>query len=91
MALNIKDPEAERLAAEVAALGGETKTRAVRIALRERKERLALRAPPGGPAPAALLRFLTEEAWPQVPDEVMAEPIGRKEREQILGYGPAGV
>ena len=30
MALNIKDPETERLAAEVAAITGESKTRAVR-------------------------------------------------------------
>ncbi|MCA1672325.1 MAG: type II toxin-antitoxin system VapB family antitoxin, partial [Actinobacteria bacterium] len=40
MALNIKDPETERLATEVAALAGETKTAAVRVALRERLERL---------------------------------------------------
>jgi antitoxin VapB len=42
MALNIKDPETVRLAAEVAALAGETKTGAVRQALKERKERLLL-------------------------------------------------
>ena len=35
MALNIKDPETERLAAEVAALTGTTKTGAVRYALRQ--------------------------------------------------------
>ena len=40
VALNIKDPETERLASEVAALTGETKTRAVREALVERKHRL---------------------------------------------------
>ena len=43
MALNIKDPETEQLAAQVAALAGETKTRAVKVALRERKERLTAR------------------------------------------------
>ncbi len=90
MALNIKDPEAERLAAEVAALADETKTRAVRIALKERKERLALTAPRRRRR-EALLRFLCEEAWPQVPDDVLGEPLTRKEREQILGYGSAGV
>ena len=37
MALSIKDPEAERLAAEVAAMTGESKTRAIRVALEERK------------------------------------------------------
>lgn len=35
MALNINDPETERLAAEVAALIGTTKTGAVRYALRQ--------------------------------------------------------
>ena len=42
MALNIKDPETERLASEVASMTGESKTRAIRKALEERKERLAL-------------------------------------------------
>lgn len=90
MALNIKNPEAERLAAEVAALAGETKTRAVKVALQQRKERLALRARPVR-GQEALRRFLTEEAWPQLSDEVAADPVTRKEREQILGYGPSGV
>ncbi len=90
MSLNIKDPEAERLAAEVAALTDETKTRAVRVALQERKERLALTKPPSR-RQEALRRFLTEEAWPQVPDEVLGKPLTRTERERILGYGRAGV
>ncbi|MFF4123661.1 type II toxin-antitoxin system VapB family antitoxin [Microbispora rosea] len=40
MSLNIKNPEAERLAAEIGALTGESKTAAVISALRERHERL---------------------------------------------------
>jgi antitoxin VapB len=40
MALNIRNAEAERLAGQVAALTGETKTAAVTQALRERLERL---------------------------------------------------
>ena len=40
MALNIKDSETEQLAGEVASLAGESKTGAVRQALRERKSRL---------------------------------------------------
>lgn len=39
MALSIKDPEADRLARELAARTGETLTRAVVTALRERLER----------------------------------------------------
>jgi len=38
--LNIKDPEAHRLAQEIAAATGETMTRAVTVALRERHQRL---------------------------------------------------
>ena len=90
MDLNIKDPEAERLAAEVAELAGETKTRAVRVALAERRERLALRSPDPDRA-GALLRFLEEEAWPQVPAEESQRPLTRAEREAILGYGAEGV
>ena len=40
MALNIKNPEVERLATEVAQLARETKTEAIRRALEERKARL---------------------------------------------------
>lgn len=39
MALNIKDPEADRLARQVAGLTGETITRAVVTALREKLSR----------------------------------------------------
>lgn len=40
MALNIRNPEADRLATEVARLTGETKTLAVTTALRERLARV---------------------------------------------------
>jgi antitoxin VapB len=40
MALSVKDPEADRLAREVAARTGETLTTAVIVALRERLARL---------------------------------------------------
>jgi antitoxin VapB len=90
MALNIKDAEAERLAADVAALAGETKTRAVKVALQERRERLALRVAEIDRG-QELHRFLEEEAWPQVPPGVLGKPISRSEREEILGYGPEGV
>jgi len=90
MGLNIKDSETERLAAEVAALAGETKTRAVRVALEQRKERLLLKSAPahGG---ANLRRFLEDEVWPQIPKAVLGRPLSREDREAILGYGPTGV
>jgi len=42
MALNIKDTEMEKLAAEVAEMTGDTETGAVREALREKKRRLEM-------------------------------------------------
>lgn len=90
MAMNIKDTEVEALAGEVAALTGETKTRAVKIALQERRDRLAAAA--AAPAHAdRLRRFLETEAWPQIPDQVRGRALTRQEREEILGYGPDGV
>jgi antitoxin VapB len=89
-AMNIKDNETERLAAEVATLAGETKTQAVRVALRERRERL-VRAAAGRQRGDRLRRFLVEEAWPQVPAPVLGAAVSKAEREAILGYGVSGV
>jgi antitoxin VapB len=90
MALNIKDPETERLAAEVAALTSETKTRAINVALRERKARLTA-ARTATDRGERLRRFLTDEAWPQLPGDVLGTALSKSEREEILGYGPEGV
>jgi antitoxin VapB len=90
MAMNIKDPQTEALAAEVAALANETKTQAVRTALQERKQRLQARQRQRRRA-ERLDRFLEDEAWPQIPDAVLGRPISKAEREAILGYGPEGV
>ena len=90
MALNIKDPETEKLAAEVAAITGESKTRAVKVALLERKARLAARVVRRDRA-EELRRFLAQEVWPQVPRKMLGTRITRREREAILGYGPEGV
>lgn len=46
MALNIKDPEAHELVQALAKETGETMTRAVTLALRERLERVRRREPP---------------------------------------------
>lgn len=89
MALNIKDPETERLATEVAVLAGETKTAAVRHALRERLDRLRVSAAAEDPVDR-LHRFLVDEAWPQVPVELRGG-LTKRDREAILGYGPEGV
>ena len=89
MALNIKDRETEKLAADVAALAGESKTRAVKVALLERKQRLALRVVRRDRA-EELRRFLEQEVWPQVPRGVLGKRVTRREREAILGYGREG-
>jgi antitoxin VapB len=90
MAMNIKDPQTEALAAEVAALAHETKTQAVRTALQERKERLQARQRRRHRADR-IERFLEDEAWPQIPDTILGKRISKAEREAILGLGPEGV
>lgn len=89
MALNIKDPETEKLAAEVAAMTGENKTKAIRTALSERKERLSFRVVRQDRL-SRLRRFLEEEAWPQVPRSVRRKRTTKNEVERILGFGREG-
>ena len=90
MALNIKNPEVERLAKEVADLAGETRTEAVRRALLERKERLAFRVVRHRRG-RSFLQFLETEVWPRVPPSALGNKLSKTEREAILGYGPEGV
>ena len=88
MALNIKDPETERLASEVAALTGDTKTGAVRYALRQVLESLTL--PSAGLREERLMRLLEEEIWPLFPPDELGRSLSKDEREEILGYGECG-
>ena len=90
MALNIKNPEVELLAADVAAMCGETKTEAVRRALEERKQRLAFQVARRDRA-ESLLRFLEREIWPAIPQEIPGRPVDRSVEDDILGYGEDGV
>lgn len=88
--MSIKDPETEGLAAEVAALAGETKSGAIKRALLERRSRLiAARAQES--RRERLRHFLEDEVWPQVPEDMLGTPVTKPEREKILGYGPEGV
>jgi antitoxin VapB len=89
MALNIKDPVTEKLAAEVAHLAGETKTGAIRRSLLERKDRLSLRILHLD-REAVLRRFLEDEVWPFLP-AIRRRKLTKRQREAILGYGPEGV
>ena len=85
MPLNIRDREVERLAAELAAMTGESKTQAVKVALQERKHRLTMRTGRRDRG-QALLRFLEHEVWPQVPRSVLGRRVTKRQRERILGY-----
>jgi antitoxin VapB len=90
MALNIKDPETEQLAADVASLAGESKTAAIRQALRERRQRLLL-ARDGRGRGDRMVDVLEASLWPKLPAGVRSTPVARAQREAILGYGPEGV
>ncbi len=90
MALNIKNREVEQLAAEVARLARESKTEAIRRALLDRRQRLILRR--GNIGKLDRLRdLLRNRIWPAIPAELLGQGISKKEREEILGYGPQGV
>jgi len=90
MALNIKSPAVERLAAEVSRMTGESKTEAIRRALEDRKRRLKS-VPSRGDRRASVLAFLKSKVWTGVPSDQFGRPLTRAEEDAILGYGPEGV
>ena len=90
MALNIKNSDVEKILEEVVALTGESKTEAVRKALEERRQRLALRAT-GDNDLERLVAFLQDEVWSQMPEDVLGTSLTKEEEEEILGYGEIGV
>lgn len=89
MALNLKNEEVDRLAAEVAAIAKESKTEAVRKALLERKARLSAlpRAQKRSERVASMLR----EFHDALPQHVRGTRLTRAEEDEILGFGPDGV
>jgi antitoxin VapB len=83
MALNIKDPEVDRLADELAArMGHRNKTQAIRDALRAQ---LSLLEAQYDERVTALLDVMRTEIWPLLPAQ---PPITKAEREKILGLDP---
>lgn len=90
MPISIKNPEVERLIAEIAAMTGESKTEAVRRALEERRERLSFRID-GESRATRLRRVLEQEVWPQVPEGAKGHRLTKEEEEAVLGYGEEGV
>ena len=89
MALNLKNTEVERLAAEVARLTGESKTEAIRRALDERRRRLT--GPSRAERRARVLRFLESKVWPALPKKERGRRMSRREEDRLLGYGDDGV
>lgn len=89
MALNLKNGEVERLAAEVAGMTGESKTEAIRVALQERQQRLKGRTI--AQRRDRVLKFLETKVWPTLPEGERGRRLTRAEEDEILGYGPDGV
>jgi antitoxin VapB len=87
MALNIRNPEANRLAAELAALAGESKTDAVILALQERLQRLRRQRAARPDAQAIFASRLD-----QIARRCAARPIrDQRTAEEILGYDANGL
>lgn len=83
MALNIKDPEVDELALELARrMGHSNKTQAIRDALRAQ---LALLESRSIDRTAQLLDVMRTEIWPLLTDRT---PVTESECDVILGYGP---
>ena len=89
MALNLKNDEVERLAAEVARMTGESKTEAIRRALLERQERLRGRSVEQ--RRDRILKFLEKKVWPTLPEGEWGRRLTHAEEDEILGFGPDGV
>jgi antitoxin VapB len=91
MALNFKDKETEKLAAEIATLTGESEEEVVRQSLRERRDRIEPQAvvERKPKSKGEMLRFLETEVWPLIPEEHRGRPpMTKAERAKLLGYGP---
>ena len=87
MALHIRNPEAGRLAAEVACLAGETKTDAVILALKERMQRLQRQREAGKVRQRSLIHRLD-----QISLRCAARPIlDRRSADEICGYDASGL
>ncbi|MCP9890225.1 MULTISPECIES: type II toxin-antitoxin system VapB family antitoxin [Synechococcales] len=87
MALNIRNSEADRLAGEVAALAGETKTAAVIQSLHERLDRLKQQRQQASKGRECLADRLNEIALRAASRPV----IDSRSPEEILGYNAIGV
>lgn len=81
MGLNIKNPEVERLATEVARMAGESKTESIRKALSDRK--LRLEAEGKGDRIDEAMRWLRQEVWPSLSADVRGRPVTKREWDEL--------
>jgi len=79
----------ERLASEIADLTGESKSGAVRQALRERRQRLLL-ARSGRGRGDRMVDLLERQWWPRLLVGVRGTSLSKEDEEAILGLGPEG-
>ena len=82
MAINIKNQDVEKLLNEVVKMTGETKTEAVRRALLERRQRLALRQTKRKDE-AYFFTFLQNDIWAQIPAPLLGKALASEEEEHI--------
>jgi antitoxin VapB len=75
-------------------LAGESESEAVRLALRERLERLEVKSGGKGRRPRTreeMLHVMETKVWPLIPKRNRGgPPITKEEKEELLGYGPEG-
>jgi len=90
MGLNIKNPEVESLATEVAKRLGTSKTEAIRLALQRQLDENPMPASPEERR-IAMRKYLEERIWPYVDPKYLGKGIPQEEQDEILGYGPDGV
>jgi antitoxin VapB len=88
MALNIKNTEVERLAAQAAELAGESKTEVIRKALEERLRRLRMYR--GGRTRDERIQTVLAKFRNDFPHGDFGRTLTKAEKEEILGYGPDG-
>lgn len=89
MPLNIKNPEVERLAAEIASATHTSKTETIRIALIERAGRL--KAHRGKLTRADRIDSALSAFRKNFPKADYGKTLTKRQTEKLLGYGPDGV
>ena len=76
MAVNIKDPDTDRLIRELAQRTGESQVTAVRTAVAERLERLAQRGDEQRPSRKEHLRAIARDTGPRLAHTCASDEIG---------------